>query len=126
MADSNVGITIPKQLIDDLVRAEIVRAIGKREEMIAHVVNQVLNEKEDNYSRETRIERAFRDMIIGEAKALLQEWLLQNKDEFRKSLMAHFNDHKAKRLKEMAEALTNGLLDSYINVNVNFHKKDGD
>jgi len=110
---SSEGIKIesmlPAELINGVIQAEIVKALGDKDELITSIVRACLQEPaKDSYGRNakhTRLEVATRDAIQEAANEAIQEWVLKAKPQIKKAIIAELNRGKQKRLKELVDSL---------------------
>jgi len=106
MAQSEVQIRIPEQLITTLVEAEIAKAIGKSEQIVEAVVRSAFSQKVDRYSTSdtifgAEVKKAIRTMAL----EIWQEWMLEHRDEVRKALLKELETGKGRRIKEMVDQM---------------------
>ena len=109
MGNSSVEIQIPDQLINDIVRAELVRALGDREQLLAAVVRSALAAKAKSYSSKTLFEEKVDEMIRHAATEAFAEWIGSNKSAIRDALHAELDRSKGKRIKEIVDSLISEL-----------------
>ena len=122
--NSEVKIQIPQMMIEDMVRAEIIRAMPNKEKVIESVVTQAMTGKKDSYSNSpTYFQEAVNKMICDTAVEIFGEWLGANREAIKKALLKYLNEHKQKRLTEIADSLANNISRYGINVNLNFNEK---
>ena len=121
---SEMKIEIPTTLIEDTIRAELVRQIGgeNKEKLITAVVQTAMGEKEKSYSNETYFQTAVNKMIRKEAEEIFRVWLDKNREEISKALFTYLNGNKQKRLKEFAEKIANNICSYGIHVNLNLRE----
>jgi metal-responsive CopG/Arc/MetJ family transcriptional regulator len=110
MGDASVGITIPEELIRDLVGVEIARALGSREELVKAVVAKALSEKDPRgYRGETIFGKQVSEMIRAEAKRVFSEWLEKHRAKLREAFLAELNKAKGAKLRKLVESLVDNL-----------------
>ncbi len=120
---SEMKIEIPTTLIEDTIRAEMVRQIGgeNKDRLIEAVVRTAMTQKEDNYSSTpTYFQQHVNEMIEGIAKEIFKEWIEQNRAAISKALLAFLNANKQKRLTEFAENLAKNINKFGIYVSLSF------
>lgn len=98
---SEVKIQIPEEMIVALVQTEIVKALGKQDEMIACVVRAAMEAKKDNYSRNTLFVEKAQELIRKTAIECFEQWLQENCEKIRAALIAELNAKKGARIKEI-------------------------
>lgn len=120
MADtmSQIGIAIPQGLIEDLVRAAVVRELGGQQELIEGIVNQALSQKKDSYSKGTIFQDQVATMIRDVAREAVQEWVASKKEEIKAAFLKHLSSRDGLPAKKMVEGLVDGI--SKYNVSVKF------
>ncbi len=118
---AGVNIDIPQVLIEDIIRAEIARAMPNKEKLIEAVIQKAMNEKKDTYSSTpTHFQQAVNDMIRETAKEIFREWLLKHREDIKKALLKYLNENKQKRLTEIAEGMAKNINAYGINVSLSF------
>jgi len=127
MAMSEMKIEIPQQLIEDTIRAEIVRAIPieKRDELIKAVIRVAMTQKKDDYSRTpTFFQDEVNKMIRETAIRIFEEWLEKNKKKVKDALLDYLNDEPQKRLTDFCEKLANNICEYGIRVELKLENKE--
>lgn len=107
MSKSEVSIAIPDELIKTLVMAEVTKALGSQEQMIAAVVKTAMERKENSYDRETVFQKQVLKHIGDMAAEAFKEWLTANAATVKAAVLRELNKNKAK----FADQLTTALLD---------------
>lgn len=127
--DSKVEMHIPQQMIEDLMRAEIVRAIPNKEAMADSIVRQALTEKApDRYGSTSRDSPskfgvAVTKMIREEAQGIFKEWIEENRPLIRAAMVRDLTKNKQKHLKTFVDQLVSGIATYSMDVRL---KIDGD
>lgn len=124
---SEMKIQIPSDLIEDTIRAEMVRQIGaeNRDKLIESVVYHAMTQKKDDYSRTpTYFQSAVNEMIREEACKIFREWLDGNRKSIATALFAYLNDNKQKHLKIFAENIANSIDKYGIDVSIRLDNKE--
>jgi hypothetical protein len=122
---SKMEIDIPQKMIEDTIRAELIRNISEqsKDKLITAVVEKALTERKDNYrGTPTFFEQAVTEMIRETAKGIFREWIESNREDISKAIYAHLNGTKQKRLKEFAEKLANNISSYGISVNIDLRE----
>ncbi len=123
---SEMKIEIPTQLIEDTIRAEMVRQIGgeNKDKLIEAVVKTAMTQKKDTYnSTPTYFQQAINEMIRDTAKEIFGEWVESNRAAIAKALTVYLNANKQKRLTEFAENLAGNISRYGITVNLNLKEE---
>lgn len=80
MADSQVSITVSKEVIDAHVKAAVVSALNKDPEaLVRAVVHAAMNQKSSNYPNHCIWDEQVSAMIREVAKGTFDEWLNEMK-----------------------------------------------
>lgn len=122
---SQVGISIPTQLIEDIVRAEIVRSLGDQTALIEGIVRAAITAKQPNsYSDRdpTIFMKQAQEMIRKVATEALQEWIEQNRQKIKDALFRHLQSKDGAPVKKLVESFTEGL--GRYSISVGFNWKD--
>lgn len=121
MSQQQIGISFPNQLIEDLVRAAVVRELGQQEKLIEGIVSAALKQKESSYDKETLFQKMVSKMIRDVAEESVHEWVQQNKERIQAAFIAHLNSPSG----EVVNKLVNGMVDGLSNysIRVNFDWK---
>lgn len=110
---SEMRIEIPSQLIEDTIRAEMVRSMsanGTTEKWIQAIVREAMEKKKDNYSyNKTLFQEAVSKMIIDEATNIFKEWLDENREQIGIALRKYLTDNKQSALTKMCESLAENI-----------------
>lgn len=117
--DSKMEINLPQQLIEDTIRAEIVRQLPNKEAFAEKVITEMLRQPVDNYNRDKTVFReAVRKMITETATSIFKEWLAANEAAIRKALLAQLTRDKTKIIIKIAEDMANGMCRLYPTVHL--------
>lgn len=108
MSKSEVSIAIPDDLIKTLVMAEVAKALGTQDQMIAAVVKSAIERKENSYDRETVFQKQVMKHIGEMAEAAFKEWLTENAEKVRLAVLRELNKRKASLADQLAKALVDG------------------
>jgi len=110
---SEMRIEIPNQLIEDTIRAEMVRSMsanGTTEKWIQAIVREAMEKKKDNYSySKTLFQEAVSKMIVDEATNIFREWLDENRKQVGIALRKYLTDNKQAALTKMCESLAENI-----------------
>lgn len=104
----SLSVQIPGQLIDDIVRAEIVRSLGNKEALVAAVVKQAMAKGASSYSKsvfQEEVEESIRDA----ATEIFKEWLAENKATVREALIKHLKDNRGKVIAQLVDSLCENI-----------------
>ena len=116
---SEMKIEIPTNLIEDTIRAEMVRQISKdnKDKLIEAVVKAAMTQKKDSYnSTPTHFQEAVNEMIADTAKQIFSEWIESNRAAIAKALFTFLNSNKQKRLTDFAENIAKSINEYGISV----------
>lgn len=119
---AEIGIHVPQQMIEDLVRAAVVRELGGQRELIEGIVNAALTMKKDNYSNKTLFQETVTTMIQKVAKEAVNEWVDSNRDRIKEAFKKHLSSRDGLAMKKLVDGLVDGV--GRYNVNVSFSWND--
>lgn len=118
---SEFKVEIPKDVITSIVKAQVITALGKSEQLIAGVVTAALEQKTDRYSSSPTIfEDQVSKMIREVAVESFQEWLKENREKIRLEMRRQLTAQKGKLLTDLVEGFSSKLATIYPNVKLNF------
>lgn len=121
MSQQQIGISVPNQLIEDLVRAAVVRELGQQEKLIEGIVSAALKQKESSYDKETLFQKMVSKMIRDVAEESVHEWVQQNRERIQTAFIAHLNSPSGEVVTKLVSGMVDGL--SNYSVRVNFDWK---
>jgi hypothetical protein len=118
---SEMKIELPTKLIEDTIRAEMIRTISddKKDKIIETIVRNAMEKKKDSYRSETYFEEAIGEMIRLEAVEIFRQWIDKNRKDISDALFNYMNQNKQKRLKEFCENLSKQITSYGIQVHIN-------
>lgn len=118
---SEFKVEIPKDVITSIVKAQVITALGKSEQLIAGVVTAALEQKTDRYSSSPTIfEDQVSKMIREVAVESFQEWLKENREKIRSEMRRQLTAQKGKLLTDLVEGFSSQLATIYPSVKLNF------
>lgn len=124
MADPQIGITVPSVLIEDLVRAAIVRELGDQEALIEGIVKAALGAKDPNgYRNETLFMKQTQEMIRKVATQAMQEWIDSNREKIKAAFVKHLSSRDGAAIKKLVEGMVDGVSRYSVSVNFNFKEE---
>lgn len=125
-----MSVTLPQVIVEDIVKAEIVRHLGKRDELIGSILNNVIGAEckcdRHRYSQpkrtilacemEKQVEQACKDIVSG--------WLAANRDKFKAELEKRLA--KPDQIRALASSFVAGISTGSWGVQVQLReKRDG-
>ncbi len=111
---AGLAIQIPQGMIEDTIRMQMIASIADPMKWVESIVRQACEEKVDSYgTKQTKFGKAIGDAIRLECEAVFKEWILQHKADIRDALMKELTRSHAKRIKEIAERLADGVAKPY-------------
>lgn len=119
---SEVKIEIPTILIQDTIRAEMMRSLGNTDQLVNAVIKHAMEQTRDNYSKTTFFQDAVNTMIRKQATEIFQEWLELNRENIKKALLKYLTEHKNKMLTELAEQLASNITTYGISVSLSLRE----
>ena len=121
MTDPQIGITVPAGLIEDLVRAAVVRELGNQEQLIEGVVTAALKQKDPSaYRGETLFLQQTQKMIRDVATEAVREWIDANRDKIKSAFVKHLNSRDGAAVKKLVEGMVDGVSRYSVSVAFNF------
>lgn len=121
MAGSELKLEIPKDIITSIVKAQVIAALGKNEELVAGVVSAAMQEKSTrSYGQNTIFEEQVSAMIREVAVECFKAWLAENREKVRAELQKQLTAQKGKILTDLVNGFTSQLANIYPNVALNF------
>lgn len=122
MSGSELKMEVPKEIVASIVKAQVIAALGKSEELIAGVVRSALEQKTERYnsSSPTIFEAEVTSMIREVAVESFQEWLKENREKIRAEMRRQLTEQKGKLLTDLVNGFTSQLTSIYPNVKLNF------
>lgn len=120
---TSMTVALPQVIVEDIVRAEIVRHLGKREELIGAILGNVVGQEckcdKHRYSRdgkrtvlacemEKQIEQACKDIVAG--------WIEENKEKFKAELVKRLS--RPDQIRALASSFVAGISTGQWNVQV--------
>ncbi len=121
MADSQVSITVSKEVIDAHVKAAVVAALNKDPEaLVRAVVQAAMNQKDRNsYSSSTIWDDQVNAMIREVAKATFDEWLTEMKPTIAKEVRSRLAGKNGKAtIDQIVDKLTTELNGFQVSIHV--------
>jgi len=110
---AGLAIQIPENLIKQAILAEVAKALPP-DRIVAEVVRMAMGEKRNSYDRSTIFEATITAEIQKLVKEIFNEWLKTQKDKIRENLVKELEKGGAKRVKEIATKLADGLSTVYV------------
>ena len=119
---SELKLEIPKDVITGIVRAQVITALGKSEELIAGVVASALAQKRDHYysNSPTIFEEEVVKMIRQVAVECFQGWLAENQEKIRAEMQKQLTVQKGKVITDLVASFTSKLANIYPSVDLKF------
>lgn len=124
---SEMKIEIPTQLIEDTIRAELIRQIGdeNKEELIRSIVKQAMEQKKDYYHQSpTYFQEAVNDMIREEALEIFRLWLEKNRADIALAMRKYMTDNNQEMLTKFCESIAGNIRKYGIDVKLNFSDRE--
>lgn len=123
---SEVKIDIPKQLIEDTIRAELVRKLSEENKtlLIESIVKYAFDEKPDRYSSQSFFKKVTTEMIQKEVKEIFAEWINENRENIAKALRKYLTENKQKALTAFCEKLSENIASYGVSVNLKLFEKE--
>ena len=129
MADNTaLSVTLPQAIVEDIVKAEIVRHLGKRDDLIGSLINSTMSVEckcdKHRYSHgpkrtvfacelERQIEQALKDIVAG--------WINENREKFKAELTKRLS--KPDQLRSLVSSFAEGISTGSWGVQVTLREK---
>jgi hypothetical protein len=129
LADSTaLSVTLPQAIVEDIVKAEIVRHLGKCDELVGSIIGSVMSTEckcdKHRYSHgpkrsvfacelEKQIEQACKDIVSG--------WIAENREKFKAELTKRLA--KPDQLRALVSSFAEGINAGSWHVQVNLKEK---
>jgi hypothetical protein len=109
-----LSVTLPQAIVEDIVKAEIVRHLGKRDELVGSIIGSVMSTQctcdKHRYSHnnkrtvfacelEKQIEQACKDIVAG--------WIDENREKFKAELTKRLA--KPDQLRALVSSFAEGI-----------------
>jgi hypothetical protein len=123
-----LSVTLPQAIVEDIVKAEIVRHLGKRDELVGSIINSVMSVEckcdKHRYSHnvkrtvfacemEKQIEQACKDIVAG--------WIAENREKFKAELTKRLS--KPDQLRQLVSSFAEGISTGSWGVQVQLREK---
>lgn len=120
MDNNELKMTVPQEIINSIVKTQIVAAIGKSEALIAGVVEAILNHKDSQYDKHTAFEKQTMEVIRTTAVEVFKEWLKENRDKVRSALITQLNVNKKTIVDKMVKSAVDDFSNVHVTMSLNF------
>lgn len=128
MADNTaLSVTLPQAIVEDIVKAEIVRHLGKRDDLIGALINSTMSVEckcdKHRYNQpkrtvfacelERQIEQTIKDIVAG--------WIAENREKFKAELTKRLS--KPDQLRALVSSFAEGIHTGSWGVQVTLREK---
>jgi len=115
---AEASIKVPDELIQDIVRGDIAKQLAARSDLMETVIRTILEHKSTDYPNrnKTYFQVAFEDMVKETAKSVFGEWLEENRDQVRKTLVRHLTKNRSRALEAIAASMAKRLTEYSVSV----------
>ena len=120
MANNELKLEIPQDIITSIVKAQVIASLGKSEQLVAGVVQQAITQKRNGYDKTTIFEEQVSEMIRQVASECFKEWLAENREKVRAEMRKQLTAQKGKLITDLTDNFTKKLTDIYARVTLNF------
>ena len=118
MASSEMKLEIPQDIVLSVVKAQVIAALGKSEQLVSGVVASALSAKRNSYDRTTLFEEQVTAMIHEVATECFKEWLAESKEKIRAELRRQLTAQKGKAITDLVDTFTSQLATIYPSVSL--------
>ncbi len=117
---AEIKIDIPQNLIEDTIRAEMIRQMPNKEAIMSEVIRKAMQTKREHYSSsKTVFQEEFEKQIMETVRTIIGGWIELHKKELSDHLVKYLTKGKNEFLNKFAEALINGVTKYSIGININ-------
>ena len=131
MAESTaMSVTLPQVIVEDIVKAEIVRHLGKRDELVASILGATIGAecKCDRHRyhqpKKSILACELEKQVEQVCKDIVSAWVTANRDKFKAELEKRLA--KPDQIKALASAFTAGIVTGSWKVHVELKPDTGD
>lgn len=117
---SEFKVEIPKDVITSIVKAQVIAALGKSEQLVAGVVASAIEQKKDRFDTNTIFEQQVSEMIRQVAVDSFKEWLAENQQKIRAEMQKQLTAQKGKLISDLVNGFTKDLANIYPTVRLQF------
>lgn len=129
MAESTeLAVTLPQGIVENIVKAEIVRHLGKRDELIAGIIGNTMgaeckcDKHRYSHNRKTTVFACEMEKQIEHAcKEIVAAWIAENREKFKAEL--HKRLSKPEQLKALVSSFAAGITTGSWGVHVDLKQK---
>ena len=130
MSDSTaLSVSLPQTIVEDIVKAEIVRHLGKRDELIGGILNNVMGAEckcdKHRYSRDNNKRSVFacelEKQIEQVVKDIVAEWIKESREKFKAELTKRLS--KPDQLRALVSSFAEGIQAGTWGVHVTLKEK---
>lgn len=118
MTNPELKLSIPQEMVLAAVKAQVIAALGKSEDLVAGVVSSALAQKANSYDRSTLFEQEVVKMIREVAVESFREWLTENRAKIRAEMLKQLKAQKGRVITEMVDSIMKDLPRVSASVNV--------
>ena len=106
-------IDLPQKMISDVVRANMVKALGNKKDFLDAIVKSALEAKKDRYSDTTIYQDELASMIRVVAKETFKEWLDEQKAKIKTAIVKRLTKEKEPFIDGIADNIIEGLTKAF-------------
>lgn len=127
MANTALNVTLPEVIVEDIVKAEIVRHLGQRDELIASILGNIIGQdcKCDRHRygspKRTIMACELEKQIEVACKEVVGRWIAENKAKFQAELEKRLS--KPEALKALVSSFAAGISTGSWGVQVQLKEK---
>ena len=109
-----MSVTLPQVIVEDIVKAEIVRHLGKRDELVGAILGNVIGQEckcdKHRYGHHKRTVLAceMEKQIEQVCKDIISAWISSNRDKFKAELEKRLA--RPEQVKALATAFVAGIV----------------
>ena len=120
---AEMKLEIPQDVVLSIVKAQVIAALGKSEQLVAGVVEAAFGTKENSYDRDTIFERQVTKMINDVAVECFKEWLQEKRADIRSEMRRQLTAKKGELLTSLVDSFTKDLVNIHTSVRLGFKQR---
>lgn len=108
-----MSVTLPQVIVEDIVKAEIVRHLGKRDELVASILGNVIGQEckcdkhRYNQPKRTVLACEMDRQIEQVCKDIVAAWITENQQKFKAELVKKLG--KPEQLRALVDGFAAGI-----------------
>lgn len=110
---AEVSVDVPEEMVTDLIRAEMVKALGSKDQLVEAVVKAAMTAKKNSYDRDSLFATGVNLAIRQAATETFQAWLQKKKKVIEKAIQRRLSGEGDEFVEKIAKQIVEGLATSF-------------